>query len=35
MVKKELTKDREFQDLEDWITGNLTNPPEAVLESQR
>ena len=30
MVKKELTKDRDFQDLSDWITGGCVGPPEIL-----
>ena len=30
MVKNDLTKDREFQDLADWVTGGCICPPEIL-----
>ena len=30
MVKRELTKDREFEDLANWITGGCMGPPEIL-----
>ena len=32
MVNMELSKDREFQDLADWITGGCLEPPESLTD---
>ena len=32
MVKMELSKDREFQDLAYWITGGCSVPPESLTD---